>query len=256
MADEYLKPRKKSTTNMDTLFLSEVNNKCPLCGKFLIKEKDGHTEKKYQIAHIYPNSPLPTEVEELKNQERLGKDSESFENKIALCKDCHGDYDYHKTKEEYIKLVNIKKELINRINLEKKLSDQPIEDELEDIIEKLCDFSGEEVKLKHTALKIAKKMEKKDFLIKNKIEQYVSLYFYTIRSLFNIKEYKANFNIIASQIHTAFLMAEKENLNKSQIFSNLVNWLESKIPGYSKESYESIISFFVQDCEVFNEITE
>ena len=92
--------------------------------------------------------------------------------------------------------------------------------------------------------------------MESKIEQYVSLYFYTIRNLFNDLEYKDNFNIVASQIHTAFLLAEKGKLSKSQIFSDLVSWIESKIPGYSKESYEAIISFFVQNCEVFNEITE
>ena len=254
--DDYLKPRKDPTENQQILFLAEVNRKCPLCGNFLLKEKKDRVNKLYQIAHIYPNSPTQEEVKELYGLERLGEDSESFENKIALCKDCHGYYDDHKTKEEYSKFLNIKKELLNKIRLEKQLSSQEIEDELEIIIKKLGEITGEEVPLKHTALRISKKIEKTNVLLKSKIEQYVSLYFYTIRNLFNDLEYKDNFNIVASQSHTAFLLAEKGKLSKSQIFSDLVSWIESKIPGYSKESYEAIISFFVQNCEVFNEITE
>ena len=42
---------------------------------------------------------------ELKGLERLGDNSESFDNKIALCKDCHSTKDYHTTKEDYLKLI-------------------------------------------------------------------------------------------------------------------------------------------------------
>ena len=43
---------------------------------------------------------------ELKGLERLGDNSESFDNKIALCKDCHSTKDYHTTKEDYLEGAN------------------------------------------------------------------------------------------------------------------------------------------------------
>lgn len=39
----------------------------------------------------------------LQGLKRLGADSESYENKIALCKDCHGTQDYHTTKDVLIR---------------------------------------------------------------------------------------------------------------------------------------------------------
>ena len=71
IVDPYLQPRKQSTTNKDTLFLLEVGGVCPKCGKPLLITKGNRNHKLYQIAHIYPNSPLPSEVTELAGLERL-----------------------------------------------------------------------------------------------------------------------------------------------------------------------------------------
>ena len=61
---------------------------------------------------------------ELKGLERLGDNSESFDNKIALCKDCHSTKDYHTTKEDYLKLIknpNLSKKILkDTMNLKVK----------------------------------------------------------------------------------------------------------------------------------------
>ena len=44
--------------------------------------------------------------------------------------------------------------------------------------------------------------------------------------------------------------------NKYQIFNQMVDWLMTKTLSESKEACEIVISFFVQNCEVFREITE
>ena len=54
---------------------------------------------------------------ELKGLERLGDNSESFDNKIALCKDCHSTKDYHTTKESNIKDQQLSI-LSSKINIE------------------------------------------------------------------------------------------------------------------------------------------
>ena len=40
------------------------------------------------------------------------------------------------------------------------------------------------------------------------------------------------------------------------IFDNMVHWLQNKTQCASTSACEAVISFFVQNCEVFNEITE
>ena len=63
----------------------------------------------------------------LKGLERLGDNSESFDNKIALCKDCHSTQDYHTTKEDYLKLIknpNLSKKILKRHNELKSKKDE------------------------------------------------------------------------------------------------------------------------------------
>ena len=86
-SDPYLKKRKDPTESEQQLYLKEVSFVCPLCGKMLRHSKQRKTNKLYQIAHIFPNSPTEEQYARLNNLPRLGNDSESFENKIALCKD-------------------------------------------------------------------------------------------------------------------------------------------------------------------------
>lgn len=261
MSDEidlYSKDRKKSTPNNDLKYILEVDGKCPNCGKYLIKDKGKRTNKLFQIAHIYPNSPTYWEAKELEGLERLGKDSEDFENKIALCKDCHGYYDDHKTKEEYLKLLNKKKKLLESIETKKILSDQPIEDSINSIISALTNIGGEVGKLEINALKISEKIENDCLLLKNKVEMNVTQYFKFIQEQFkalSIQE-KLNFDVVASQIKTAFLQTEKKFNDKKDIFDQLTKWLQSKTQNSSTEACEAVISFFIQDCEVFREIAE
>lgn len=259
--DSYLIPRIPITKNMDHAYLLEVNGLCPLCGKNLLVTKGNRKSKLYQIAHIYPNSPMPEQVKELIDLERLGNTCEDFENKIALCKDCHGLYDDGVTKKEYLDLVEIKKKLSNIASSKELMSYQNLEEEILLVINSLGTITPDdlrEIELKYTGLEVKKKFESHYMILKNKIETYNCTYYFFIKERFqNLEiEDKVNFNIIASEIRTSFLKCDKEMNNKSDIFNSLVLWIQSKIKMASIEACEVIIAFFVQNCEVFDEITE
>ncbi len=259
--DTYLMGRIAITDNMDNAYLLEVGGLCPLCGKYMLAAKGKRMNKQYQIAHIYPNSPTPNEVIELKGLERLGANCEEFENKIALCKDCHGYYDDHKTVDEYLNLLTIKKGLLRTSKTKMATSHQDLEQEIIIVINALSKIDQntlEEMKLDYKALKISNKIENTYSLLKVKIEMYVCIYFNFIKETFqNLNQAgQLNFDLIASEIKTSFLKCEKEMISKSEIFESLVKWLKSKSIGASNEACEAIISYFVQSCEVFHEITE
>lgn len=107
-------------------------------------------------------------------------------------------------------------------------------------------------------MQIADKFESHYMILKNKIELYACNYYYFIKETFQNLEStdQVHFNIIASEIKTSFLKCEKELSNKSDIFYSLVGWLQSQIVGSSSEASEVVISYFVQNCEVFHEITK
>ncbi len=51
---------------MSLVLFDEVSSICPKCNKPLMKRSKGQMTKLYEIAHIYPNSPRPHELELLK----------------------------------------------------------------------------------------------------------------------------------------------------------------------------------------------
>ncbi len=259
--DSYLRPRIQITENLDLLHIQEVNGYCPLCGKKLLVKKGKRVNKQYQIAHIYPNSPTMIQEEELFGLERLGDNCESFDNKIALCKNCHGYYDDHTTKEEYLKILELKKNLLEKSNARDHISSDELEEELIEIIEEIIMISDEElrkVELKYKGMKISKKLDDSNSLLRRKIERNVSLYYGFIKESFqNMEdEGKKKFNLIAAEFKTAFIKSSYESKDKQVIFDVLVEWVDSKVSSKSHEACEIMVSFFVQNCEVFDEITE
>lgn len=257
-SDSYLKPRKDPTQAQLRLYLREVNYHCPLCGKELQSRKQQKSNSLFEIAHIYPNSPTDEQYATLLGAERLGDDSECYENKIALCKDCHSTQDYHTSLDDYIKLLDIKKKCLRISALHDATRTLGLEVEIEKVVLDICKLSQEDFsELSYTAINIANKFTASETLIKTKISSYVFTYFTYIRDLFAQMDGCDGFmfSILSSQIHCAFQKMYATNASKNEIFDSLVNWIGNKTHNASKEACEAVVSFFVQNCEVFYEIS-
>ena len=258
--DTYLVPRKEPLDWELRLFLREVDFHCPLCGKELqSRTQIKPAEKKFQIAHIYPNSPTQKQYNTLCGLERLGVNCEAFENKIALCRDCHGTQDYHTTAKEYLRLLEIKKAKLQKTLLHDITYNLSLEKEIEIVIEKITQIDGNDlVELNYNPVPLTKKFYSNENLLATKILGYVSLYFPCIRDLFREMDGKNGFlfSVLSSQVKSCFQKLEINTNDKALIFTQLVDWLEIKTLTDSREACEAIISFFIQHCEVFHEIAE
>jgi hypothetical protein len=62
--------------------------------------------------------------------------------------------------------------------------------------------------------------------------------------------------VISMQIRCCFIKMADITEDKEVIFQNMVHWLQIKTKCSSTSACEAVISFFVQNCEVFNEVTE
>lgn len=257
MGDSYCVERKNPSKNEEGLFLDEVDFLCPLCGKYLITNSKQKKYREFEIAHIYPNSPTPWEEGILNDVERLGENSEDSKNKIALCKSCHGKYDEKKTLDEYIKLLNIKKECLSRQAAKSEVSSITIEDEVTSVLSALDRLNDENIngieKLSYDALKINEKIDDSYLLLRRDISMNVAEYYtFVSQELKNLNQIKnLKFQQIASEVRTAYLKCVSNEDDKSEIFKSLVNWLISKTGG-SEEACRIVISFFVQNCEVYD----
>lgn len=257
--DKYCIDRRKPTQSDELLLLYECDGICPLCGNSLIS-KNNKKKKQFEVAHIYPNSPTSEEKTILTGVERLGNNSEDTKNWISICSKCHTEYDFHKTRNEYEKVLSIKKNLLARSDVKYLLSDEGIESELITIISNLCNLTKKEFnnieKLSYEALNISDKIE--NLLLCNDISQKVIDYYLFIKQQFELQELngcKLSLETIAANIKHAYYVCKRKGLKEEQVFSELTKWLIGKVH-CEIISAQIIISFFVQNCDIYEKLSK
>lgn len=258
-ADPYLIERKAPSETDRMLFLKEVQFVCPLCGKDLKNRKQRKNNKMYEIAHIFPNSPTEEQYEAFGALPRLGDNSESFENKIALCKDCHDRQDYHTTAEDYTILLHKKEWYLKNTALHDATISLALEEEIAGVVERISTLKEEEFSaLNYNPVMLSNKFYDHEILIKSKISTYVTLFYPFIRDLFKDAEGKNGFclDALSLQVKCCFVKMNAITPDKNMIFNHIADWVQQKTSSTSKEACEAVVSFFVQNCEVFYEITE
>jgi len=219
--------------------------------------------KRYQNfegAHIYPLNPSIEEIQLLEGEERLTEDVNDLDNYIALCGTCHTRFDHPRTVEEYRTLLELKKKLIQRRVTRNTYSKYDIESEIRSVLKKLANAEDSDiVPLEMSALRIDKKdngtLEK---LTKRRIKLHVVEYFNFVQSILNEldSESDGTFELIAMQIKSHSLKLSKDGLNQEQNYNSLVDWIVKRSGNYHSEACAIIVSFFVQNCEVFNASTK
>lgn len=252
--------RKSLGENERLILFTEVEGFCPLCSESFIYEKNKKKYKNFDAAHIYPLNPNNKEIELLLDEERISEDINDLDNFIALCRTCHARFDAPRTIEEYRVLLNLKKNILQTRTSRMTYSRYDLEDEIKKVLSKLADVDDADIiPLELSALKIDMKdngtIEK---LTKRKIKGHIVEYFnYVQKTLKEIdSEIEGTFEMIAIQIKSHSKKLEKDGLNQEQIYNSLVDWITRKT-GYShKEACSIIVSFFIQNCEVFNVSTK
>nr|WP_139258448.1 ABC-three component system protein [Fibrobacter sp. UWH5] len=65
-----------------------------------------------------------------------------------------------------------------------------------------------------------------------------------------------DFDEVATAVRAAYKKIANLNQKKSEVLSELKKWILSKTGSDDEVACEIFISYFVQNCEVFDEITE
>ncbi|HAS56734.1 MAG TPA: hypothetical protein DCR94_05840 [Firmicutes bacterium] len=156
-------------------------------------------------------------------------------------------------------LAKIKKSFEEKNNLRKQTGSIEINEKLMAAIDCLLRQRNDtKVKLSMKSLKISQKIDKKgDFALYAKIKMNVSSYFSTLYDTFGELdgEDKRSYEFLSASIKIAFLKAEKVSDNREAIFNCLVNQV-SRAASCEQSIAEIIVSYFVQSCEVFHEISK
>lgn len=253
--------RKKYSAVENIKLFNQTGGICPICLKPLIYEKNGKLHKLYEIAHIYPLSPTEKEEEILKNEKILFLvDKNELDNVIALCPNCHTKFDKPTTLESYREMYNIKKRLIDEEKIINSYSSYNIDREIINIVEKMFDnVNNFADTLNYDLIDIKDKIYAKNAPLLHKVKMDVSSHFLLIKKLFSDLD-KSNDNVtfesIACQIKNFYINVKKITDDQELIYNQIAQWLKSKIGEGSIEAYKIIVSFFIQDCEVFSNVTK
>jgi len=113
----YLELDRKRRVSVDKLLFAETNGRCPKCHKPLEwNEDDDISAQDNQIAHIYGRRLFKLKNMPLDKPYHICKeaDVDGYFNLIVLHKKCHKKYDENPTYEEYVEILDLKKNLYSK----------------------------------------------------------------------------------------------------------------------------------------------
>ena len=258
------KPLNHELSTDDIPLLSEVDYQCPLCHSPLIKKIKNKSVKKYEITKIFPNDLSPDEKDLFIANRKPAVHLDSSENMITLCSDCSESYLLNPELDEYIKLFDLKEYAKKNYQIQVQLSTLNLEDEIKNIINSLYDINSNTViqNFRLDPLLISEKIDPSCFVLKQTVTSYVLQYYKFIRKLFSeLDSFSENrFNIIASEIKLAYETIHPTCNSQEEIFAKISEWIMKQLNMPNSQKYriscDIVVAFFVQNCEVFDEITK
>ena len=253
------KPNKCDVTEVDkdTIpLLAQVDQQCPLCHTPLIKVTKGKTNYKFSVTRIYPEF-LDSEYKDAYDAIKpKPSEPDDIINKICLCDECSANYIFNPTTKMYEKLLKLKRQSMF-VGATSLLSDYKIEDKVKEILEKIATTNPEGDLIKDFRMKPVDpchKISEDNYLLLKTIKNDNEVFFWYIKDCISqLDANKSSFDIIATEIKTAFLKLESEGYDQNDIYYGIIDWIIRKqiLPNSYRDAVHVIVSYFVQSCEVF-----
>lgn len=185
------------------------------------------------------------------------KFSYNYENLLFVCESCFKRYYNYRSGDTKKLLANSKFEIQKQKYLNSIIDDQKVEDGVDIILRRIANVTSAEIELNYKPLAIANKINDDEFLLKKKITMYITNYYTIIDNKIREAVILNDFNFTAFEckIKILFTKLDKERYSQTIVFNQLVRWLEEQAK-VELEPCEALISYFVQKCEVFYDITK
>lgn len=219
-------------------FMAECNGKCEIKGcSNSIMDKNGKINGK--VITIYDNQVY------------------NYDNLLYICNSCYDKYYNYRNSHVKQLLADSKILIQNQNHLNSIINDQKIEDGIDVILKKIANVTSDEIELNYQPISVANKIYEDKFLLKQKVVMYITSYYAIIDD--KIREAVVlnsfDFTSFEYKIKILFNKLDNENYSQATIFNQLVKLLKDQT-NVETESCEALISYFVQKCEVFYDITE
>ena len=244
----------------DIPLLAEVGYECPICHVPLVEYIKSTPVKKYEVVSIFPNNISLDGSEFASIPRPKGIDAPS--NRIALCRDHAEEYEIEPTVEEYTTLFEIKKRASDTYALRIDINDSALEEEIQDVLYGLAGIT-DDTQLKELpldALRLDQKILPENHLLKNDEMTRVLRYYNYIDELFSAmnRDGTGDFDLIASEIETTYKRLDNGQLSQDEVVNELAEWIKNKsgVGNKNMRACHIVVAYFIQNCEVFHEISE
>ena len=251
------RPNKKvaaPVSSDDIPLLTEANYECPLCQKKLVEYVKGIPVKNYCITQIFPETLDEKTATEFEAAYPPAAKGNNPDNLIALDTDCSHRYLLNPTVDEYKNLCKIKSELSRAYKAKLEINNIQLEADIRTILSALNDIrdNSDLVDLEYNALHVEEKFTPENYILKARIQMQVVTYYRYIEKVFS--ESACDFDVIASEIRISSSKLEKNGLSQEEVIDYLSEWIRKKsgLSPSSKVACDIVVSFFIQNCEVFH----
>lgn len=252
------KQQEPSLDKEDFVLLDECRNRCPICQGKLLGRKRSVPIPKFRRIFIFPLDLDSAERVEFEKLEDAPNDIRGLENQMVLCQDCAQDYEVQTTPREYAYLMQTKRELVRISEAADEAYDFKIEQGINEILDALRHLDiipQQEDKTRWDAFRVDKKIPD-DLFLQDRVTDNVLKYYRYIEEQFKQRERenRLRFNKIKCEISLCFETYDESGISKKEIYDRMVNWLSDKT-NCDRDACAVMISFFVQNCEVFRDET-
>ena len=235
----------------------ETGGNCPSCGKPISSDGPGRRYREIGITPLCAKQDyrIKRKYEAVVPQlPALG----SPEDRILLFLDCANDYLADPTPAQCKALVDAKHNMRSHQKIVFDISNLELERNLPLLLAQLGqirDFKELET-LSMNALQVEKKIAPSNQLLIMKIESMVVRSYHFIREQLQILEAQndVDFDVLAMQVRMCYLKLKKAGLSQEDIFNRICEWIMGKTGTNNRLECEVVAAFFVQNCEVFDEI--
>lgn len=250
----------KPVVSEDIPLLAEADFECPICHAPLVEYVKNTPVKKYGVVKLYPDNATEfvSEFALIPRPKRVDAPG----NKMALCREHAEEYMLEPTAEEYGQLREIKDRLAAAYSLRVDVNDSALEDEIQNVLYGLAGITDDtELKeLPLDALRLDQKILPENRLLKNDEMTRVLRYYNFIDDLFSAmdRDGTGDFDLIASEVATAYKKLDNGQLSQDEIVNQLAEWIKNKSGVGSKNmrACHIVVAYFIQNCEVFREISK
>ena len=211
------------------------------CTKPLFINENGHKELLYDIAVIDPK-----------------EDPEDPDNLIAMCPECCAKYKVMRNKESIERVRERKKKLLENYEDQTLVADAHVQEGVRKVIEMIPSMRVDpNVDLNYSPVTLMEKIEPNNVLLFVKARGHVNVYVNDVKEAFQnmSREGKLRYEPFCRLVRMTYENLRDKGYDQNRIYSELTKWLCNE----TKEEWgacEVVISYFIQECEVFDVISK